>query len=93
MNKYFIRITKNLHLKALIINTIDDIQFLTKRKSYQYENHTSIRKIKAAYPEIVPQSFHFKSVSLDDIKKEVLNLNSNKYKLAKDPRMLTAKQK
>ena len=34
MNKYFIRITKNLHLKALIINTIDDIQFLTKRKSY-----------------------------------------------------------
>ena len=34
INKYFIRITKNLHLKALIINTIDDIQFLTKRKSY-----------------------------------------------------------
>ena len=48
MNKYFIRITKNLNLKALIINTIYDIQF------WQKENHTSIRKIKAAYPEIVP---------------------------------------
>ena len=38
----------------------------------------SIRKIKEAYSEIVPDSFHFKSVSLDDVKKEVLNLNPKK---------------
>ena len=34
--------------------------------------------MKEAYPEIVPDSFHFKSVSLDDVKKEVLNLNPKK---------------
>ena len=61
MNKYFINITKNLNLKAPIINTTDDIQSLTKN----YENHISIGKVKKAYPEIVPDSFHFKSVSLD----------------------------
>ena len=74
MNKYFINITKNLNLKAPIINTTDDIQPLTKN----HDNHLSIRKIKQAYPEIVPDSFHFKSVSLDDVKKEVLNLNPKK---------------
>ena len=74
MNKYCINITKNLNLKAPIINTTDDIQPLTKN----HDNHISIRKIKQAYPEIVPDSFHFKSVSLDDVKKEVLNLNPKK---------------
>ena len=67
MNKYFINITKNLRLKAQIINTTDDIQSLTKN----YDNHISIRKI-------VPDSFNFKSVSLDDVEKEVLNLNPKK---------------
>ena len=67
MNKYFVNITKNLNLKAPIINTTDDIQSLTKN----YDNHISIRKI-------VPDSFNFKSVSLDDVKKEVLNLNPKK---------------
>ena len=38
----------------------------------------SIKKIKEAYPEIVPDSFHFKSVSLNDVKKEALNLNPKK---------------
>ena len=50
------------------------MQSLTKN----YENYISIRKIKKAYPEIVPDSFHFKSVSLDDVKKEVLYLNLKK---------------
>ena len=64
MNKYFVNITKNLNLKAPIINTTEDVQSLTKN----YDNHISIRKLKEAYPEIV-------SVSLDEVKKEVLNLN------------------
>ena len=64
MNKYFINVTKNLNLKTPIINTTDSIQSLTKN----YENHISIRKIKEAHPEIVPDSFHFKSVSLEDVK-------------------------
>ena len=74
MNKYFVNITKNLNLKALIINTTEDVQSLTK----YYNNHISIRKLKEAYPEIVPDSFYFKSVSLDEVKKEVLNLNPKK---------------
>ena len=41
---------KSLNLKARIINTTDDIQSLIKR----YDNHSSIRKIKEAYPEIAP---------------------------------------
>ena len=45
MNKYFINITKKLNLKALIINTTDDIQSLTKN----YENHISTRKFKFSY--------------------------------------------
>ena len=65
-NNYFITITKNLYLKVPIINTTDDIQSLTTN----YENHISIRKIKESYPEIVPDSFHFKSVCLDDVKKK-----------------------
>ena len=36
------------------------------------------RKIKEAYPEIIPDSLHFESVTLDDVKKEVLNLNPKK---------------
>ena len=74
MNRCFISITKKLNLKPPIINTADDIQSLTKN----YENHISIRKLKEPYPEIVPDSFHFESVSLDDGKKEVLNLNPEK---------------
>ena len=42
MNKYFINITKNLNLKAPIINTTDDIQSLTNN----YKNNISIRKNK-----------------------------------------------
>ena len=43
-----------------------------------YINHTTIRKIKESYSAIVPDSFYFKSVSLDDVKKEVRNLNTKK---------------
>ena len=67
MNKHFINITKNLNLKAPTNNTADDIQSLTKN----YENHISAQKIKEAYPEIVPDSSHFQSVFLKDVKKEV----------------------
>ena len=68
MNKYFINIRKNLNLKAPIINIniTDDIQSLTKN----CDNHINIRKIKEAYPEIVPDSFYLRSVSLDDVKKK-----------------------
>ena len=44
-----------------------------------YENHICVRNIKEAYPEIVPDSFYFILVSLEDVKKEVLNLNPKKF--------------
>ena len=46
INKYFVNITKNLHLKAPIIKTTGDIQSLTKN----FESRISIREIKEAYP-------------------------------------------
>ena len=64
MNKYFINITKHLNLKALIISATDDIHSLIK----SYEIHISIKKIKEAYLEIVPNSFYFKSLPLDEKK-------------------------
>ena len=60
-----INITKILYVNAQIISTTDDIDI-------------SIRIIKETYPEIVPDSFHFKSVSLDDVKNKFLNLNPKK---------------
>ena len=38
----------------------------------------NIQSLKEAYPEIVPDSFHFKPVSIEDVKKETLNLNPKK---------------
>ena len=38
--------------------------------SKKYDNHISIRKIKEAYPEIIPGDFHFKSVPVDYVIKK-----------------------
>ena len=55
MNKYFINITKNLNLKAPIINvTDDDIQSLTK----SYENHIKVRKKK----KLILKQYHTVSI-------------------------------
>ena len=54
-----------------------EIQFRSSFKK-SCENHISKRKIKEAYPEMAPDSFHFKSVPPDDVKKEVSNLNPKK---------------
>ena len=88
MSKYFINIIKTLNLKAPIINTTDDIESWTKN----YDNHISRTKIKEAYREIVPDSFHFKSLSLDDVKKEVLNLNQKKSSISGIIRVTILKQ-
>ena len=66
----------------------NNIEPLTKN----CDNHISRRKIKEAYREIVPDSFHFKSVSLDDVKKEVLNLNQKKSSISGTIRVTILKQ-
>ena len=69
MNNYFINITKNLNLKPLDKNKFDiDI----------FENHISIKKIYETFPNIIPENFHFKEVSKDDVRKEIGNLNIKK---------------
>ena len=69
MNNYFINITKNLNLKPLDKNKFDiDI----------FENHISIKKIHETFPNIIPENFHFKEVSKDDVRKEIRDLNFKK---------------
>ena len=43
-----------------------------------FENHISIKKIHKIFPNIIPENFHFKEVSKDDVRKEISNLNVRK---------------
>ena len=69
MNNYCSNIIKNLNLKPLDKNKVDIDMF---------ENHISIKKIHETFPNIIPENFHFKEVSKDDVRKEIHNLNVKK---------------
>ena len=43
-----------------------------------FENQVSIKKIHETFPNIIPENFHFKKVSKDDVRKEIRNLNVKK---------------
>ena len=49
----------------------NDIDILTS----QFKDHASIKKIELSYLEKVPDTFNFTLVSLEDVKKEIMNLN------------------
>ena len=75
MNNYFINITKNLDLKPLTIFNTSDIDKITKH----FDDHISVCKIKEAYNESLQEyNFSFKMVSMDEVQKIVLKLNSKK---------------
>ena len=75
MNNYFIKITKNLDLKPSTVSNISDLDEITKH----FDGHISICKIKEDYSEILREdNFSFKMVSMAEVKKEVLKLNSKK---------------
>ena len=74
MNKYFVNITKTLHLKRSKKYNTNDIDILTS----QFKDHASIKKIEISYPGIVPNTFKFTFVSSEDVKKEIMNLNVKK---------------
>ena len=75
MNNYFINITKNLHLKPSTVPNTSDTEEITKH----LDDHISVCKTKEAYSEILREdNFSFKMVSMDEVKKEVLKLNSKK---------------
>ena len=73
MNNYFINITKKLDLKPSTVSNTSDIDVLTKH----FDDHISVFKIKEAYSAILREdNFSFKMVSMDEVKKVVLKLNS-----------------
>ena len=72
MSNYFINITKNLDLKPSTIPNTSGIDEITK----YFDDHISVCKIKEAYSKIQREDFSFKMVSMDEVKKEVLKLNS-----------------
>ena len=75
MNNHFISTTKNLDLKPSTVPNTSDIDEITKH----FDDHISVCKIKEAYSEILREdNFSFKMVSMDEVKKKVLKLNSKK---------------
>ena len=75
MNNYFINISKNLDLKPSAISNTSDIDKMTKH----FDDRISVCKIKEAYGESLREdNFSFKMVSMDEVKKIVLKLNSKK---------------
>ena len=75
MDNYFINITKNLDLKPSTISNTSDIDKITKH----FDDHISVCKIKEAYSESLREdNFSFKMVSMDEVKKIGLKLNSRK---------------
>ena len=72
MNNYFVNITKNLDLKTLALRNTSDIDKITK----YFDDHISVCRIKE---EILGEdNLSFNMVSIDKVKKVVLNLNSKK---------------
>ena len=73
MNNSFINITNNLDLKLSTVSNTSDIDKISKH----FDDHISVCKTKEAYSEILrDDNFSFKMVSMDEVKKVVLKLNS-----------------
>ena len=67
MNQFFINITKKLDLELYKNSTLADVDSIT------------FKKIREYFPDISYGNFDFTGVSLEDLKKEILNLNVKKY--------------
>ena len=74
MNDYFINITKNLDLKSSKKCTAKDLNSIVS----EFDHHISIKKIKEFFPHINVNDFEFETVTMEDVKKEILNLNTKK---------------
>ena len=74
MNDYFINITKNLDLKSSKKCTAKDLNSIVS----EFDDHISIKKIKEFFPDINVNDFEFETVTMEDVKKEILNLNTKK---------------
>ena len=73
MNNYFINYTKNLDSKYSTFPNTSEIDEITKL----FDDHISVYQIKEPYSEVLQKdNFGFKMVSMDEVKKVVLKLNS-----------------
>ena len=71
MNNFFITITKNLDLKFSKKCTTKVLNSTVS----EFDDHISIKKIKESFPDINVSDFDFETVTMKDVKKEILNLN------------------
>ena len=74
MNKFFINTTKKLNLKPFKNSSDTDINQITS----VFQNHVSITEIQEFFPNVKASDFHFRHVSLKEVKSEILNLNIKK---------------
>ena len=74
INKSFINTTKNLNLKSFKKYSDTDINQITT----VFQNQVSLRRIPECFPNITPNDFNFRQVSLKEAKLEILNLNIKK---------------
>ena len=73
MNNYFINITKKIDLNPSTVSNTSDTDKIIKF----FDDNIRLCNIKEAYSEILPKDdFSFKMISMDEVKKIVLKLNS-----------------
>ena len=77
VNNFFVNITKNLDLKSSKKCTAKDLNSIVS----ELDAHISIKKIKEFFPDINVNDFDFKTITMEDVKKEILkfwlNVSSN----------------
>ena len=74
MNNCFININKNLDSKSSSRCTTKDLNNVISK----FDDHITIKKIKTFFPDINVSDLDFETDTIEDVKKEILNLNIKK---------------
>ena len=74
MNNYFANITKHLNLKPRTASNTMDTEQITSA----FNNQVTIKKTRDAFLEIRSNNFEFTKVTEENVKNEVLKLNTKK---------------
>ena len=74
MINFFINIPKNLDLKSSKKCTTKYLNGIV----FEFDDHKSIKKITKYFPDINSDDFDCETVTMEDVKKEILNLNIKK---------------
>ena len=71
MSNFFININKNLDSKSSKKCPTKDLNSIVS----EFDGHIGIKKIKTFFRDINVNDFDFETVTMEDVKKEILNLN------------------